>query len=537
MTTPLTDQSGKSFGNALDLVERLDSVKGMVNGAGGDRQFRMYCLLNKDAIDKLEKSKEFERRDDNTVYHKGYPINYREEGGAPSIQISIALDRRHADIDVDYRSSGFPKALFNGHLSSANSDVRAGSNYDRHSERWTGLQNWWRGFFGVGLKSPPEVEAQKQSLVFPSKPRAGEKPVDEMMYDFLKAWLVDGDVMGAMSYVSERSYACLAEDAEDPATYDRGMAPFTILTMLKNAKDSVVKSPSLERMASAAPITTPGLKEVKQSHYRLFVLYSVPDDIALKFDCENQLEVGNPKTAKRDYGDYYGATLRIAGPQKSQILALLWAKEKDYWKIVSWRVDPEKEPAKEDEPTLVTAPAAPVAKIKADPGLVDAAHNFLDNWLIRKDYDAAFHYLSSRCYPCYDLLRSPDAPASTSAEDAGKKIRANLEDAGNKIGKRDSLDDVISSADPFNPVFRILEQPYSSTFTLVSVPNMIEQIKDCTVRASGKKFTGEMPPEYGKVYAMGLRFKTLDGETPVLRVIWMKENDAWRITAYDIELP
>ena len=81
----------------------------------------------------LERSREFKRGIDNTVYHKGYPINYREQGGTPSIQVSIALDGRLADIDVDYRSSSFPVSLFNGHLSAANSDVRAGDNVERHA--------------------------------------------------------------------------------------------------------------------------------------------------------------------------------------------------------------------------------------------------------------------------------------------------------------------------------------------------------------------------------------------------------------------
>ena len=33
-----------------------------------------------------------------------------------------------------------------------------------------------------------------------------------MMHDFLTAWLVDNDALGAYSYFSERSNACLTED-------------------------------------------------------------------------------------------------------------------------------------------------------------------------------------------------------------------------------------------------------------------------------------------------------------------------------------
>ena len=45
-----------------------------------------------------------------------------------------------------------PLALFNGHLSASNSDVRSGGNYDRHANRWSGFQNWWRNLFGIRLK-------------------------------------------------------------------------------------------------------------------------------------------------------------------------------------------------------------------------------------------------------------------------------------------------------------------------------------------------------------------------------------------------
>jgi hypothetical protein len=68
----------------------------------------MYVRLTPNAREMLNRSREFKRGVDNTVYHKGYPINYREQHGTPSIQISIAMDGRLADVDVDYRASFFP---------------------------------------------------------------------------------------------------------------------------------------------------------------------------------------------------------------------------------------------------------------------------------------------------------------------------------------------------------------------------------------------------------------------------------------------
>lgn len=140
MTSTLTDASGTTLGTALDLIDTLETVKGKIKGASGDQQFRIYVTLKADAVETLERSREFNRGSDNTVFHKGYPTNYRQQGGVPSIQISIARDERRADVDVDYRSSSFPLALFNGHLSASNSDVRAGNNDERHNGRWAAIR-------------------------------------------------------------------------------------------------------------------------------------------------------------------------------------------------------------------------------------------------------------------------------------------------------------------------------------------------------------------------------------------------------------
>ena len=90
LTTTLTDRSGGSHGDALALVARVEALRGEVTGEPGDRQFRMYVQLVDGAVDRLELSQQFKRGTDNTVYHRGYPINYRAQGGVPSIQI---LDR------------------------------------------------------------------------------------------------------------------------------------------------------------------------------------------------------------------------------------------------------------------------------------------------------------------------------------------------------------------------------------------------------------------------------------------------------------
>ena len=49
-------------------------------------------FLRPDAEEILEKSTQFFRSHDNTVYHVGYPRSYRQEGNVPNIQFSVSED-------------------------------------------------------------------------------------------------------------------------------------------------------------------------------------------------------------------------------------------------------------------------------------------------------------------------------------------------------------------------------------------------------------------------------------------------------------
>ena len=471
LTTTLTDASGQKFGDGLSLIERVDTVKGEVEGASSDRQFRIYVRLTANAREMLNRSREFKRGIDNTVYHKGYPINYREQRGTPSIQVSIAMDGRLADVDVDYRASFFPVSLFNGHLSAANSDVRAGANAERHAGRWTGFQDWWRGFFGAHLDRTPAKDTIP-AFTLPKVPRLGKRNINEMVPDFLKAWLLEGDVVAAMGYVSERSYACLAQDSPDPTAFDRGLAPVQIMVNLKAAHDALSKHDSLEGLTIGVTLPRPGLRAVSQPHQAQFALYEIPDDLAVRFDCATRLTPGAPTSRPRAYGQHFGATFRVAGARSDTSIALLWAKDNGYWKIVSWHVAPKPgEPGETDDTPAPPAPAEPeVVRIKADLTLVQAAKAFADTWLIRKDYDAAFRVLSTKSYACYDLVRGPDAPAATSPDDAGRKLRASLERIGQRVGNGRSLEAIVEAAEPRHPSIQVMEQPYSRMFSLTSFP-------------------------------------------------------------------
>ncbi len=319
MATALTDRSGASLGDALALVTQVEDARGDVAGAPSDHQFRLYVLLAADALDRLERSQQFQRGTDNTVYHMGYPTNYRSQGGPPSIQISIAFDKRHADIDVDYRDSSFPAGLFSGHLTAANSDVRAGNNVDLHNNRWTGFQNWWRSFLGVRQEGAPKTSPSSSPVALPTVPRAGKGNIEVLVNDFLAAWLVEGDLIASMGYVSDRAYACMARETDDPSTFDYGVAPFQLMINLKAAYDSLAPRASLDGLVAGTSLETPALRLVRQPHQTRFAVYSVPNDVATSFDCERQLARADPTRVTRLSGTYFLTTFHIDGRRDTPV--------------------------------------------------------------------------------------------------------------------------------------------------------------------------------------------------------------------------
>jgi hypothetical protein len=94
---------------------------------------------------------------------------------------------------------------------------------------------------------------------------------------------------------------------------------------------------------------------------------------------------------------------------------------------------------------------------------------------------------------------------------------------------------------PVNSTSRLLRHAYSATFTLTSVtltsvPNGLIAAADGSVRARGER-VADFASEYGLAFGQTFRFRTLGGETPVVRLLWVKEGGNWRIRAYDVEYP
>ena len=173
ISTQLTDKSGGKLGSAIQIIDKLDTVKGEVPGASGDKQFRIYVQLKTGCVGHAGQEPAVSASGRQHSLPQGIPaLLSRQACSHPPSRYRRPRDQMRADIDVDYRSSGFPKGLVNGHLSAANSDVRAGRNDEIHNNQWLGLNNWWRGL----LSFPRADESQSAGFAETGRCRQNRAP-------------------------------------------------------------------------------------------------------------------------------------------------------------------------------------------------------------------------------------------------------------------------------------------------------------------------------------------------------------------------
>ena len=309
----------------------------------------------------------------NSVYHKGFPICYRLKNGPPSIQFSISRDHKLSDIDVDYRSSGFPKGLVNGHLSASNSDVRAGNNLDRHDGRWSGLNGWWRNVFGqLGTGGTPPTENVTESLGhIPLNPGVkADQGVDKSAHDFLQSWVVAKEPNKSVAYFSRRSYPCLEVMAQKSRqTVPPGMVRLHAMMAMQKFSDSLGTVNSVADVFEPADKWSQTLKEAKNAYASEFRLVSVPADMVPDEEC---VAIPGEDSSKRSKDKYFATAFRgKQGDSRNKVMSLLWAQEGDYWKIIAIRIEDgsdagivpknaaaQAEPSAEEPQTIAGDPAA-----------------------------------------------------------------------------------------------------------------------------------------------------------------------------------
>jgi len=343
MNSPLTGEAGDDRGNAIDLLVGIERIAGQYYGRSGDQQFRLYVDLVEGARETLEQSQEFALGHLNTVYHVGYPYSYRQNGTLPSIQFSVSEDSSKADIDVDYRSSKMPQAMFNGHLTSSNSDVRAGDNYEKHNGRWGGFVAWWQGVFGglnhhtgkkttgIGLLSQERKEAP--TPLPPNRP-AGSEPEElaDAVQEFLTDWLVRRDIDEAMHFISDNALACVdTDDFHGDEVLTEGRAKEALAEAMQEGANELGDRDNLTEAIDVVLPWRASIRIMEHPFENDFALMELTNADAAIYLCGNPPVGGDIDS----YGTYF-ATLFDFKQRGSAILGLLWTRENGHWRLVAW---------------------------------------------------------------------------------------------------------------------------------------------------------------------------------------------------------
>jgi hypothetical protein len=530
----ITDENGKSLGRAIDIVEVVDEIMGQEDGAGGDRQFRVYVYLKPETFDILSHSREFYHDRDNTMFHKGFPICFRLKNGPPSIQVSMSRDRRMGDIDVDYRSPKFPQCLVDGHFSAWNSDVRAADNLNRHDGRWQGLDGWWRNVFGFSLdshgKEPKGGDPRKAGSV-PVEPRMkSDQGIDAAVHDFLKEWIVDKQPNNAIAYFSRRSYPCLEAMARQKG---KPVQPGMVRVRLKMGMQDFIAATgpatSVTDAFEAAESWSPALKEAKNAYPKEFRLVAVPWSLGQEQECVSPQDEYDPKKHNEKY---YAAAIRgTRGDSRNRVLSLLWAEEGHYWKIVAIRLGdsgaagltPKKVAA-----TPIPAEAEPL-KYPGDPDAVKDITGFYQSWIVKRDTAEAARYVSERSYAC--LETGPAKP--------GDRMHAALERPLVRLAAGSELAGLMSGVQPVNELVRPVDHANSAAFAIMAVPEQMAVSFLCQ-RRNLPEATPDLKPadaKYGAYYTTASQLNYGDEMSPALLLLWTRDQDRWKVVAWAVEVP
>jgi hypothetical protein len=545
LSTPLTDASGAKLGSAIQIIDKLETVHGAIPGTRGDDQFRIFVQLKPGALEVLDSSQEFRRMEDNGVYHKGYPICYRSLPFVPSIQVSATRDKTRADLDVDYKSSSFPKGLVDGHLTAGNSDVRAGHNYETHNQRWQGLNNWWRSLLSLARVNETSDESmEKQS--FPDEPRqAAHAEPAEAVHDMLNTWLVEKRPENILSYFADESYDCAELEHGDKV--DHGMAKFKLLIAMQQANRRFGNPAQLGDISTAVPLASTAVrtKRVKHPYDQQFALYEVREDAAEQFKCVNRVDasqMSSKAAASKAFGKYYGAVFRLGrkGGSDGTTLATLWSRESKRWQLISYDVDPEWDEYRAPDTAKAPPPPSPTAYTEAPPQVVEAATKFLDAWLVKRDLDEASGYLSAKCAECARLNLDPDEKQPGTAGNAQALLKSALRRVTVTTGIVKHLDGAIVAAEPNHEDIKLVKHGNSKAFALASIPDYMASALDCGSRAVGEPIAFNASAggkTYGKYYAMGLRLVKAGEDSGVLWAVWAHEGGGWKVVSYTVLTP
>jgi len=391
------------------------------------------------------------------------------------------------------------------------------------------------------------VTSTEASAVPSSEPavNANAKP-DVAVHAFLKSWLQDERADLATSYFADSAFWC--RKLENAKPVDLGTAKFSVLMALRDVNNQIGKVAQVSDAIVGVRLSGPRGKLIPQPYESEFALYDIREDLAEQMKCINQVDPSNlteKAVNSKSFGKYFASVFKFKLPGKeTETVAALWAKQNDYWKLISYDIEPEFEKYRVPDTTTAaeaasTATPAPTY-VAGDKDLTRSATDFLNKWFVLGQPAEAFQYLSSRAYSCANLYRDDDTPAPSGPAEAGKMIQAGMQKLVTIVGPVQKLDKAIEAPTVSHPDVRLVKHSNSGAFVQASVPDHMAAAARCEDRKPDEELYVPEPATgkvYGNFYAAGFRLRKSLGDSSVLWTVWARENSQWKVVSYFIMTP
>jgi hypothetical protein len=244
---------------------------------------------------------------------------------------------------------------------------------------------------------------------------------------------------------------------------------------------------------------------------------------------------------KKKYSRYYASVFRLEQPHEAgQIVTILWTKEGSYWKVVSWDAEPEDaKPGPAPDTRNSQTAEAPEEHTKADPALLQASHDFLREWLIKRNYVSATSYFSPKSYSCIDATVSSDQPKPSTTPQYLNYMQVAMQTVAQDLERVQHLPDVIEPAATDHPGLKLVSHKGENAYTVVAVPDALAPAMMCQQESEEHPYEPSEAQElkYGDYYGVLFIVRTPGEHPAALSFLWAKDNGQWKIVAYQMVSP
>lgn len=218
---------------------------------------------------------------------------------------------------------------------------------------------------------------------------------------------------------------------------------------------------------------------------------------------------------------------------------MLWAKEGNYWKVISWDIEPEdaKPDAIPETRQRSAASHAPESLTKGDQDLLRSSDQFLHSWLVADDFATSARFFSPHSEECASVFLSAGEQEPQTPEQYAAFLRASLTTIGKDVGKVHNLRDAIEAVEPEHDDLKIVAHSRADAYTVVALPDYLATLFTCKKKAARLEqaaMADSQPENCGKYFATLFALRTPGDNPASLAFVWSKEDGQWMIISYSL---